>query len=184
MIAGLATMAFTYLMVFLAIKRGYLELEENIDELSKRRKQAKKDKSDFKINPVHNKWLFFGGGYYGIMALATYLHVELLEIYDFFRDFSTLANFVDQISIGAIISFIIDSFLNLIPAFTWFLYWPKVIIMQNGWYWLAASYAGYYIGEFLARRVDFNEYIIEHKKRIEENKAVKDNKDIESENSK
>ncbi len=148
--AALPTFLISFLMVFFAIKKGYVTLDESVDELSKRKKQAKKDKTEFKVNPVHSKWLFFGGGYYGLMALATYAHVEFLEIYDFFRDFSTIANFIEQISVGAVIRLIIDSFMNLIPAFTWFLYWPKIIVMQQGWYWLAASYAGYHLGSFMA----------------------------------
>lgn len=149
-IAGLPTMIVAFLMVFFAIKRGYLEQDENIEELKKRKKQAKKDKAEFKVNPVHSKWLFFGGGYYGIMALGTYAHVELVEVYEFFRDFSSISNFIDQISFGALIRLIIDSFLNIIPAFTWFLYWPKIFVMHSGWYWLGASYAGYHVGSYLA----------------------------------
>ena len=149
-IAGIPTAIVAYLMVFFAIKRGYVELGEDLVELKKRKKQAKKDKAEFKVNPVHSKWLYFGGGYYGLMALSTYAHVEFMEVYEFFLNFSSIANFIDQISFGAIVGLIIDSFLNLIPAFTWFLYWPKIFIMHQGWYWLGASYAGYHFGSYLA----------------------------------
>ncbi len=149
-IAGIPTAIVAYLMVFFAIKKGYVELGEDLVELKKRKKQAKKDKAEFKVNPVHNKWLYFGGGYYGLMALTTYVHVESIEVYEFFRDFSTISNFIEQISFGAFIRLIIDSFMNLIPAFTWFLYWPKIFVMQSGWYWLGASYAGYHVGSYLA----------------------------------
>ncbi|MFT6732749.1 MAG: hypothetical protein ACJAS9_000931 [Polaribacter sp.] len=147
--AGLPTAVITFLMVFFAIKRGYVELGEDLDELKKRKKQAKISKTEFKVNLVHSKWLYFGGGYYGLMALTTYAHVEFMEIYDFFGNFSSIANFIDKISFGAFIRLIIDSFMNLIPAFTWFLYWPKIIVMHSGWYWLGASYVGYHIGSYL-----------------------------------
>ena len=153
-IAGIGTATITYFMVFLAIKRGYLDIEEDVEELRKRRKQAKKDKATFTINPVHNKWLYFGGGYYGLMALTTYVHAEFFEVYDFFSNFTSFSDFIEKISISAIIHLVIESFLNLIHAFLWFFYWPKVFVMQNGWIWLCGSYAGYYIGKYLAHKFD------------------------------
>lgn len=146
--AGLPTLMITAIMVFFAFKRGYINSDESVAQLKVKRKQAKKDKTEFKVNFVHNKWLYFGGGYYGLMALTTYAHVEFMEVYEFFRNFSSITNFIDQITFGAIIKLIIDSFLNLIPAFTWFLYWPKIFVMHQGWYWLGASYVGYHIGSY------------------------------------
>lgn len=150
-IAGTPTTVLAFMMVFYAIKRGYIEIDETVESLKKRKKQAKKDKAEFKVNPVHQKWLYFGGGYYGLMALGTYVHVEILEVIDFFSNYSSLANLIDQISFKALIHLIIESFMNIIPAFTWFLYWPKQIVMQNGWYWLLASYLGYQAGGYIAR---------------------------------
>ena len=162
--AALPTFAISFAMVFFAIKRGYLASDESVEELKKRKKKAKKDKTEFKVNPVHSKWLYFGGGYYGLMALTTYAHVEILEVHNFFADYSSFSALIEQISVGAIIRLIIDSFMNLIPAFTWFLYWPKIIAMQAGWFWLGASYAGYYLGELLGRQ-----YAIEHSNKQEKN---------------
>jgi len=148
--AALPIGAIAFIMMFYTLKKGYIGLNGNVDDLKKRQKQAEKDKVDFEVGPIHRKWLFFGGGYYGLMALATYAHVEFIEIYEFFRAFSTIAAFIDQVTLGAVIRLVIDSFLNLFPAFTWFLYWPKIIVMNNGWYWLGASYAGYHLGIYLA----------------------------------
>jgi hypothetical protein len=151
LLAGLPTAALAYLMVFYAIKRGYIKTDETVELLKKRKKQAKKDDTEFKVNPVHQKWLYFGGGYYGLMALGTYAHVELLEIIEFFGNYRSFSNFIDQLTINALIHLIVESFMNLIPAFTWFLYWPKIIVMVNGWYWLLASYLGYKLGGYVAR---------------------------------
>lgn len=148
--AALPISAIAFIMMFYTLKNGYVDLNGNVDDLKKRKKQAEKDKVDFNVNPIHRKWLFFGGGYYGLMALATYAHVEFIEVYEFFSAFSTFAAFIDQVTLGALIRLVIESFLNLFPAFTWFLYWPKIITMNNGWYWLGASYAGYHLGIYLA----------------------------------
>jgi len=150
-------------LVFLAIKRGYIDSEESVDSLSKKRKQAKKDKVEFKVNPIHNKWLYFGGGYYGLMAFSTFIHVEFLEVYNFFANYTSFIDLLEQISIGAVIRLIIDSFTNLIPAFTWFLYWPDIIDMHNGWYWLGGSYVGYSAGEIVARQIAIREKATELK---------------------
>ena len=149
--AGLPSAALAFMMVFYAIKRGYIEIDEAVESLKKRRKQARKDDSEFKVNPIHQKWLYFGGGYYGLMALATYIHVETIEVIDFFANYSSFANLIDQLTFSALIHLVIESFLNIIPAFTWFLYWPKLIVMHNGWYWLLASYLGYQLGGYVAR---------------------------------
>ncbi len=151
--AVLPVAVISFCLVFLAIKRGYINPEESVESLNKKRKQAKKNKAEFKVNPIHNKWLYFGGGYYGLMAFTTFMHVEILEIYNFLAGFISFSALLDQISVAGIISLIIDSFMNIIPAFTWFLYWPDFIDMQHGWYWLGGSYAGYYIGEIVARQL-------------------------------
>lgn len=149
--AGIPSAVLAFMMVFYAIKRGYIEIDETVQSLKQRKKQAKKDDSEFNVNPVHQKWLYFGGGYYGLMALGTYIHVELLEIIDFFGNYSSFSNLIDQMTFKAVIHFVIESFLNIIPAFTWFLYWPKLIVMHNGWYWLLSSYLGYQLGGYVAR---------------------------------
>lgn len=164
--AGIPTAILTFIMIFYAIKRGYIEINEAVDSLKKRKKQAKKDKEEFKVNPVHQKWLYFGGGYYGLMALGTYIHVEALEVINFFGNYSSFSNILDQMSINAVIHLIIESFMNLIPAFTWFLYWPDLIVMHNGWYWLLASYIGYQLGAFSAR------WYFKRNKKFNENKSI------------
>ncbi len=150
-LAGLPTAVVAFVMVFYAIKRGYIDIDESVESLKKRKKQAKKDDTEFEVNPVHQKWLYFGGGYYGLMALATYAHVELIEIVDFFGNYTSFSHFIDQLTFNALIHLIVESFMNIIPAFTWFLYWPKIIVMDTGWYWLLASYGGYQTGGSAAR---------------------------------
>jgi len=149
--AGVPVALVSFLLVLWAIKKDYMEYDEKIESLKKKKKQAKKDNSEFKVNPVHKKWLYFGGGYYGLMAFITYTYIEVLEVGDFFKNYSSFSDLIDQISISAVIGLIVDSFMNIIPAFTWFIYWPKVFTMDNGWYWLFASYFGYQLGGYLAK---------------------------------
>jgi len=136
----------SFLLVFWAIKHNYISTEKGETDLKQFKKTVKQNKDKHKVNPIHKKWLFFGGGFYGLMAFITYVHIEFFEIVDFFAQYTTFANFIDQITVSAVIQLIIESFLNLIPAFIWFLYWPKHIAMLNGFYWLIAAYLGYQAG--------------------------------------
>ena len=149
--AGLPMFILSFLLVFWAIKHEYISVKGGETDLKQFKKIVKQNKAKHKVNPIHKKWLFFGGGFYGLMAFITYVHVEALEIASFIAKFTTFTHFIEQITLMAVINLIIDSFLNLIPAFTWFLYWPKQIDMLNGFYWLIAAYIGYQAGTKFAQ---------------------------------
>lgn len=151
--AGVPVALIGFALVYWSIKKKYISADDHIDKLQEKKDLSDDDKSDFKLNPIHQKWLFFGGGYYGTIAFATYLVIEAKEVVDFFASYTTFENLIEQISFSAIIGLIIDSFLNLIPAFIWFTYWPDIFNIENGWYWLLASYAGYHIGSYAAKLV-------------------------------
>jgi len=142
----------SFLLVFWAIKHDYISTEDDKANLKKFKQAYKQDKSAHNVNPIHQKWLFFGGGFYGLMAFITYIHVEVIEVYDFVASYTTFANFIDQITIGALLGLIYDSLINLIEAFVWFTYWDDHIDMKNPWYWLLAAYFGYQAGTNLAQR--------------------------------
>lgn len=150
-IGGLPVALAAFGLVYWSIKKGYMSVDDSLNILKETKKESKQQDSTVKLNPIHKKWLLFGGGYYGTMAFITYIHLEILEIKDFFAGYTSFSNLVDHVSFGAVIQLIIESFLNLIPAFVWFSYWPKIFTIQNGWYWLIASYLGYQIGSSGAR---------------------------------
>ncbi len=150
-LAGVPVGLFGFGLVLWSIKNQYIGTQDKLDVLKEKKKLSDDKASDFKLNPVHQKWLFFGGGYYGTMAFITYIYIEFLEIIEFFTSYTSFDNMLDKISFGALIQLLIESFLNIIPAFVWFTYWPKVFDMSNGWYWLVASYAGFEIGSYLAK---------------------------------
>ena len=102
------------------------------------------------INPVHRKWLAFGGGFYGVLALLTYVVIELYEIRDFFVQFHGLLDFLNEITLGLLIGFLVNSILNFIWAITWPVYWLERIPANFAWIWLVAAYLGYWLGARLA----------------------------------
>jgi hypothetical protein len=151
-IAGIPVGLIGFGLILWSIKNKYIGADENPKALQQRKKDSDNKDTDFKLNPVHQKWLFFGGGYYGTLAFITYLHIEAIEIIEFFSEYTSFSNLIDQISFGALVQLVVESFLNIIPAFIWFTYWPDIFTINNGWYWLIASYIGFETGSFLAKR--------------------------------
>ncbi len=78
--AGLPVQIFTFLMVYYAYNKGYLTADVNIRDAFKDKKNP--DKVFSKINKksllfLHSKWMTFGGGFYGLLALLTFIYIEL-----------------------------------------------------------------------------------------------------------
>ncbi|HKJ17591.1 MAG TPA: hypothetical protein VJ984_09605 [Xanthomonadales bacterium] len=159
--AGLPVGIVSFLLVWWAIRSKYLEpasdlkqLEKGVSQLSKARSK-KKDRADngsrpVKLNPVHNKWLKFGGGFYGVVALMTFVIVELGEITSFFGDFSENMGRLSKLNLDLIINFFIDSLMNFVTAIAWPKYWIDRIDMNHIWVWFLAAYGGYWLGARMA----------------------------------
>jgi hypothetical protein len=94
----------------------------------------------------HNKVMSFGGGYYGTMAVLTYILIELVEIWQFLVGILSPSTWIDKLGLDLLIEFFINSLTNLIAAFLWFATLPEYITINNGFVWLAASYLGYLAG--------------------------------------
>lgn len=151
--AGLPVALASYALTWWALRNDYLDSVIDIKELEKQIKQQRKDKKNRKkADPVHNKWLAFGGGFYGVVALLTYLVVELGEILDFFLQFESISAFFTGISLGLIIDLVIDAFMNFIVAIAWPWYWIGDIAGPYIWLWFAVAYGGYWGGTRLALR--------------------------------
>ncbi len=124
-------------------------------ELKRMRREAKAAKKagqkHASANPLHNKWLKFGGGFYGLVALWTFAVIEAREVYDFFMDFTGLSGIVEQLGLGLVIEFFVNSLINFIKAIGWPGYWPQVLNSERILLWLILAYAGYWAGIRAAR---------------------------------
>ena len=164
--ATLPLAAFSFALIWWAIKRGYFKgeggvraLDREVKEFNKNRKLEKKQRKQAKKNgeelagpgrrktdPVAEKWLAFGGGFYGLVAFYTYVLIEWDEIVEFVANFGGFWSMVSNISVGAIISLIINSIMNFIAALIWPVYWMGKAATEWLWLWLVAAYAGYWLG--------------------------------------
>jgi hypothetical protein len=159
--AGLPIAVASYLLVWWALKHQYFGtvddirmLEKNAKIMSKTRAKNKKNKSGssdenlnvHKMNPLHNKWLSFGGGFYGVVGLLTYAVVELREIRDFLLNFGGLATLISDITPGLLINLLIDSVINFVVAIAWPIYWMSDIQTDRIWIWFAVANLSYWAG--------------------------------------
>lgn len=123
-------------------------------EMKAMKKSAKKKKAKSR-NPVHNKWMKFGGGFYGLVGLWTFLVIEVKEVYDFATGYRGMDSLVETLSatsfVGLAVEFIVNSFQNFITAIVWPVYWPDVLDSERIWLWLIAGYGGYWLGMKAAR---------------------------------
>lgn len=164
--AGLPILAITFLLFSLAYYTGFIipnddfleETQAELDEIDRElRDDLIDEKDEDKNRPGHyvmHKWFEFGGGYYGLMVLITFFHLEFMEVLELG---STLLN-VDGVEsfIEAILQFIIqlavESIMNVVHAFTWWIHWSQQLpISGSGFLWIGVSYLGYLAGEWLAR---------------------------------
>jgi hypothetical protein len=163
--AGIPILIITYLLVSRAIVSNRLDdfsdtksFNLAMKNMSKQYKADKKNNDvSSKNNKVLNKWLYFGGGFYGLMALITYFYIEIGEIFDFIGKLFqlNLSQLLSQVSINLLVDMLINAIRNLVDAFVWFNYWDGKIVMKNGWYWLIAAYIGYLLGAQIAKREPF-----------------------------
>jgi hypothetical protein len=153
--AGLPVQIFTFLMVYYAYNKGYLTSDINIRDAFTDKKNP--DKKFSKANKksllfLHSKWMTFGGGFYGLLALLTFIYIELDQTVQFLIHATGWQSFLNLLTFDAILGMIIESFVNMLKALLWFSYWPDVFDMENVAIWFIASYIGYRFGANLAQR--------------------------------
>ena len=100
----------------------------------------------------HGKVMSFGGGFYGTMSVITYLLIEMVEIWQFLAKIFGPGSWFENIGIGMLVDFIINSIMNFIAAILWFNTLADYLPVGNGWVWLAAAYIGYLAGLKLVTR--------------------------------
>lgn len=166
-LAGLPVGIASYLLVWWAIRSQYLQpttdlkkLEKEVSRLSKSKKKKKKDSDPgapaARLNPVHNKWLAFGGGFYGVVALMTFVIIEAGEVLSFLGNFSENLGMLSRLGFDLVIRFVIDSIMNFVKAIAWPMYWMDRIDMDRVWLWFLAAYGGYWLGAKTAMGVPYS----------------------------
>lgn len=126
------------------------DFEAKLASLKKGHKEnaKSKNKAQRETNYALNKWMSFGGGFYGTAALYSYAAIELAELVGFVIKMLNPANWTFDISISLIIGFFINSVMNFVAAILWFNYWH----IGGGLFWInfITAYMGFALGARLA----------------------------------
>lgn len=142
------------------LQAQYKKLKEQKKAAKKEAKEKAKAQTKEKTEPVtkekkpffykgkgedilHGKIMFFGGGFYGTMALLTYLIVEVYEVASFFGKIIDFSNWQFSFSIEFVIALFINSIMNIVKAFVWFKTLTDYVNVYNGFVWIIAAYLGY-----------------------------------------
>ena len=135
-----------FLITWYLLRRLYRagKLEKGVDfetlksQLKGMKKEAKSD--DF----LHRNWMKFGGGFYGITAVATLMLIELADLISFVRDFPGFATLFENGLVALIVDFIVNQIQNFITSILWFAHWGDggagMLI------WALMAYLCYYLG--------------------------------------
>ncbi|MCW8876199.1 MAG: hypothetical protein OQJ89_09955 [Kangiellaceae bacterium] len=149
--AGLPVFLVSLVTLYWINNRSDKQFHEIIEKKEKSHKDEKDSEEDKHSDFLHKKWVQFGGGFYGMVGLWTYLVVEWKELTTIITDFKPFDLTISNIITEVIIKFLIESILNLLTALTWPIYW--IGKMQGTSIWLAfiAAYLGYWVAETLLK---------------------------------
>lgn len=148
---GLPVLLLTWVVYAWLYREGKLEIhatrrdvDASLKAMKKNRKSVKQEHNNFLLD----KWLWMGGGFYGLTALWTLFVVEILDFFKFLANFSDFIKLLQE-GPGAVISTLItNQIANLVSAFLWFTYWADGISFT----WIIIAYFGYLAGIQLAKQ--------------------------------
>lgn len=140
-----------YGLHYFAYLRG-LANEDDVVQSSYLEKTVNGKKQKYKSgNTFIDKWLDFGGGYYGVVAVVTLLFIEIGELRQFISEWQDLDTFVQSLGIGWLINFFIEQFMNFISAAIWIVHYIGDYSAVQVAIFIGATYAAYNIARKLAR---------------------------------
>lgn len=152
-VAGLPMFALSFALVSWALYSDRLsgetvkELQGGISALRKTQKDKTRTQ---KTDPALRYWFRFGSGFYGLVALYTWLRIEKDELVGFLAGFvDMLVNLNPGSLLELVITFFVESLVNFVTAISWPAYW--LAELNNPWLSLFAAYAGYWLGIKAAR---------------------------------
>lgn len=151
---GVPVCAFSFLMIYYAYLKNYLSTDVEFKHAFKKEHQqhstlSKEHKKNLQF--FHSKWVTFGGGFYGLIALLTFMVIELLQIVNYWLSVTSWQDVTALFTLGAIIEMFVDSIINMVKAALWFTYWPDVFNTPNFILLVIIAYLGYQYGAKLAK---------------------------------
>lgn len=143
--------ALGFALHYYAFKRG-LGDEHDVVSTKYLKKTYKDQQQDYKTgNGFLDKWLAFGGGYYGIIAFIQLIFIELNQVQEFIADWQGFSAFIQSLGMGTLINILIEQIMNFVAAICWPVdYLSRFSIAEIGVF-VAITYFAYSYSRRLAR---------------------------------
>jgi len=157
LMAFISTGVVSFVLFYVLLKSQQVDSATTMEKPDKATR--KKLKADLKQerwsvqNVIMSKWVDFGGGFYGVVAVLTYLVVEFKEMVDFLTSEATVMATLAAMGVGDLVNFFINSLMNFITAIAWPAYWINQAEGAPLWLWFLLAYGGYYVGPSLAKHI-------------------------------
>lgn len=105
-----------------------------------------KDKSH--AGYIYSHWVTFGGGFYGLAALWTFVVIEVQQFIGFIFNFPSIRELLEDGIISFVFEVAINQLANIVTAFVWFSYWQSDSMIL----WVLVAYLGYRLGMDFAKK--------------------------------
>lgn len=119
-----------------------------LKSLGKTFKKEKNASDQSQAAYVYRRWAAFGGGFYGLAALWTFVVIEVSQTIRFVLRFPGFAELFKDGFVNFAVELITNQIGNLVSAFVWFAYWPSETMIL----WVLVAYFGYRLGMEFAKR--------------------------------
>ena len=124
------------------------ETKRQLKAFNKKAKKKAKQGERTPIDRVMWHWSSFGGGFYGLAALWTFIVIEVKDIFSFVFFFPGLDVLFEGGLVDLLVNVLVNQISNAISALVWFSYWPS----QSVLIWVIVAYLGYWLGMDLAKK--------------------------------
>ncbi|XOV89864.1 MAG: hypothetical protein ACFHX7_08245 [Pseudomonadota bacterium] len=151
LLIGLPVGCLTWLLFHRLYASGRIHRESDEKQLKQELKALKKSVKEDKSDLINTRWMKFGGGFYGIAALWTFVVIEATDIVSFLWNFPGLSALFQDGIISFVVGVLINQFTNFINAFLWFAWWPQNEGDASVILWFGVAYVCYLAGFRLAR---------------------------------
>lgn len=103
---------------------------------------------------VGKLWRKHGGGYYAVLAVGSFVYLEVQSLVDSFSGASSVQDFVKSEVVGAILTFGLETILNTFLAGLWPVMWIRWMGAPTALAWAGAGYVVWVVilAWLLARR--------------------------------
>ena len=125
-IALIGSMVFvsSLLLHYLAYRKGLLSVWNENGEDQVQSEEVTDEQRESESNPLIQKWLAFGGGYYGIIAFVRLLIIEFRQLQDLVNNWQGVEAFAGGVNLNSIIGLIVSVFSSQFQTFAAAISWP------------------------------------------------------------